>query len=149
MATREYIAAMEERATIQDAHIKDLMKCGPPTTTTATSGAAAASVITGRSNRSSSTTGQQLTKLQSPLATLMMTVSSQALAMTNLTNRVAAGNNKCDGGGGNRALTGEKNPKEIHICTKCKLLVWHKEEKCLEYERNADKRRVGWKSALK
>ena len=53
MATREYIAAMEERSTMQDAHIKDLMERGPPTTIPATDGAAAASVITRGSNRSS------------------------------------------------------------------------------------------------
>ena len=76
MATREYIAAMEERAALQDDHIKDLMECGPPTTIPATDRAAAASVITRGSNYSSSTTGQQLNELQSALATLRMTVSS-------------------------------------------------------------------------
>ena len=148
MATREYITAMEERATMQDAHIEDIMKRGPPTTIPATNRKAAARVITGGSNHSSSTTGQQLTDLQSSLATLMTKVSSQASAMTALTNQVAAGNNKRDGGGGNRARTGDKNPKEKHTCTECKLLVWHKEEKCPEYECNTDKRWAGWKSAL-
>ena len=58
------------------------------------------------------------------------------------------GNTKRDSVGGNRTRTGDKNPKEKHTCTKFKLLVWRKEEKCPEYERNADKRWVGWKSAL-
>ena len=62
-------------------------------------------------NHSSSTTNQKLTKLQSALATLMTKVSSQASAMTALTSQVAAGNNKRDGGGGNRARTGDKKPK--------------------------------------
>ena len=149
MATREYIAAMEERSTMQDAHIKDLMERGPPTTIPATDGAAAAIVITRGSNRSSSTTGQQLTELQSAFATITTTVSSQASEMTALTNQVAAGNNKCDGGGGNRAQTGDKNLKEKYTCTECKLLVWQKEENCPEYEHNAEKCWAGWKSALK
>ena len=148
-ATREYIAAMEERATMQDSHIKDLMKHGSPTTIPATDGTSEASVITGGCNCSSSTTGQQLTELQSAPATLMKTVSSQASAMTSLTNQVAAGNNKCDGGSGNRERTRDKKPKEKHTCTKCKLLVWCEEEKCPEYKRNADKCWAGWKSALK
>ena len=134
---------------MQDAHIKDIMEREPPTTIPVTDGAAAASVITRGSNRISSTTGQQLTELQSALTTLMMTVSYQASAMTALTNQVSEGNNKHDGGGGNREQTGEKNPKEKHTCTKCKLLVWHKEEKCPEYKRNSDKRWAGRKSALK
>ena len=132
IATQKYIAVMEECETLQDAHIRDLMGRGPPTTVTATDGAASVSVITRGRNRSSSTTGQQLNKLQSALATLLTTVSSQALAMTNLTNQVAAGNNKRDGVGRKRTRTGDKNPKEKHTCPKCKLLVWHKEEKCPE-----------------
>ena len=146
MATREYIAAMEERATLQDSHIDDLMERGPTTTIPATDGASAASVITRGSNRSVSTTGHQLNKLQSDLATLITAVSSQASAMTALTNQVAAG--KRDGGGGNGTRTGDKNPKEKHTCTKCKLLVWHKEENCPECERNTDKRWGGSKSEL-
>ena len=97
---------MEERATLQDAHIEDLMGCGPPTTIPDTDGAAAASVITRGGNRSSTTTGQQHNELRSVLATLMMTVSSQALAMTAITNQVAAGNTTRDGIGGNRTRTG-------------------------------------------
>ena len=76
METQEYIAEMEERAMLQDSHIKDLIERGPPTTIPATDRAAAASVITMGSNYSSSTTGQQLNELQSALATLRMTVSS-------------------------------------------------------------------------
>ena len=132
--------------TLQDAHIEDLMERGPPTTIPATDGSAAASMITRGSNLSSSTTGQQLNELQSSLATLMTTVSSQASAMTALANQVTTV--KRDGGGSNRTQTEDKNPKEKHTCTKCKLFVWHKEEKCPEYERNADKRWAGWKSAL-
>ena len=60
IATQEYIAAMEERETLQDAHIKDLMGRGPPDTIPVTNGAAAAIDITKGSHRSSSTTGQQL-----------------------------------------------------------------------------------------
>ena len=56
MATWEYLSAMEERATMQDSHIKDIMERGPPTTIPATDGAAAAIVITRGSNRSSSST---------------------------------------------------------------------------------------------
>ena len=74
--TQEYIAAMEERATLQDDHIEDLMGCGPPTTISATDSASEARVITRVSNRRISTTGQKLNKLQSSLATLLMTVSS-------------------------------------------------------------------------
>ena len=132
IATREYITAMEERATLQDAHIEDR--------------ASAESVITRGSKLSGSTTSQQLNKLHSALATLMTTVSSQALAMTALTYQVATG--KRDGGGGNRKRIRDKKPKEKHTCTKCKLLVWHMEEKCPEYERNTDKRWAVWKSAL-
>ena len=91
---------MEERAALQDAHIEDLMERGPPTTIPATGGAAAASVNTRGSNCSGSTTVQQLNKLQSALATLMTTGSSQASAMTSLTKQVAVV--KRDGGGGNR-----------------------------------------------
>ena len=123
MATREYIAVMEERTTMQYAYIKGLMEHGPPTTIPATDGEAAASVITRGSNRSGSTADQQLKELQSALATLMTTISYQASAMTALTNKMAAGNNKHDGGGRNRAQTGDKNPKDKHTCTKCKLLV--------------------------
>ena len=57
MVTWEYISAMEERATLQDSHIKDLMELGPPTTIPATYGEAAVSVITRGINRSGSTTG--------------------------------------------------------------------------------------------
>ena len=71
MVTWEYIAAMEERATLQDAQIKDIMERGPPTPIPATYGEAAASVITRGSNCSGSTTGQQLNELQAALATLM------------------------------------------------------------------------------
>ena len=104
------------------------MERGPPTTIPATNGAAEASMIMRESNRSGSTTGQQLNKLQSALATLTMTVSSQASAMTAITNQVAAGNTTRDGIGGNRTRTGGGKPKEKHTCPKCKLLLWHKEE---------------------
>ena len=60
IAMQEYIAAMEERATLQDDHIEDLMGCGPPTTISATDSASEASVITRVSNRRISTTGQKL-----------------------------------------------------------------------------------------
>ena len=57
IATQENIAEMEQSATLQDAHIEDLMGCGPPTTIPDTDGAAAASVIMRGGNRSSTTTG--------------------------------------------------------------------------------------------
>ena len=126
ISTQEYIAAMEERVKLQDAHIKDLMGRGPPTTIPSTDGAEAASVITRGSNLSSSTISHKLNDLQSSLATLLTTVSFQASAMTALTNQVAAGNTKRDGVVGNRTRTGDKNPKYKHTCPKCKLLVWHK-----------------------
>ena len=102
IATQEYISTIEERATLQDAHIEDIMGRVPPTTIPANDGTAAASVIMRGSNQSSSTTGQQLNKLQSALATLLTTVSSQASVMTALTNQVAAGITKREGVGGNR-----------------------------------------------
>jgi len=34
-------------------------------------------------------------------------------------------------------------------CPHCKRMVFHKPDRCLELERNADKRRKGWKSNLK
>ena len=125
------------------------MERRPPATIPDTDGASAPSVITRRSNHIVSATGQQLNELQSALATLTTKVSSQASTMTTITNQVTTGHQNRDGGSGKRTLTVGKKPKEKHTCTKCKLLVLHKEEKCPDYEPNADKCLAGWKNELK
>ena len=156
----EYIAALEEKAALQDEHIEELLMHGPPTLVPTTDIAAAASTITSGSSRHSSASSastQHLTKLQASLAAMIKTVATQAAEMTAFTKQVADGASTRDdsrrGDGrktSDRRGDGDKNPPtEKHACPKCKLQVWHKEENCPEYERNSPKRWEGWKSALK
>ena len=42
-----------------------------------------------------------------------------------------------------RGWDGEE--KQRKYCKNCKRMVFHKPDRCLELERNADKRRKGWK----
>ena len=153
---QEYIAALEEKAELQGAHIEELMARNPPATVPATNVAVATITVTVGTSRSSKTSNQ-LTELQSSLATMMKTVATQATAMTALTKKVAEGANRRGDsrrnddrrGGGYRGNNKKyKPPAEKHTCPKCKLQVWHKEENFLEYVRNAHKRWAGWKSAL-
>ena len=55
---QEYIAALEEKVAMQDAHIKKLMARNPTATLPATNVAAATSTITGGGSRSSKTSTQ-------------------------------------------------------------------------------------------
>ena len=153
----EYIAALEEKAALQDEHIEELLAYSPPALVPTTDVAAAASTITSGSSRHSSARTQQLTELQAYLAAMIKTVATQAAAMTALTKQVANGaSTRDDGRRGDGRRTSDrrgngdkKPPTEKHACPKCKLQVWHKEENCPEYERNSHKRWAGWKSALK
>ena len=52
---QEYIYALEEKVSMQDTHIEDLMACNPPATVPATNVAASTSTTTGGSSRSSKT----------------------------------------------------------------------------------------------
>ena len=133
---QEYISALEEKAALQNAHIKELMAHNLPTTVPATDVAAATSTITGGTSRSSKTSSQ-LTELQSSLVEMMKTVATQATAMTALTKQVAEGANRrgesrrnyVRRGGGRRGNDNkDKPPEEKHTLPKCKLQVWHKEE---------------------
>ena len=156
----EYIAALEEKAALQDEHIEELLAHGPPTLVPTTDIAATASTITSESSRHSSASSastQQLTELQASLAAMIKTVTTQAAAITALTKQVADGASTREDrrrGDGRRTSVrrgdrDKKPPTEKHACPKCKLQVWHKEENCPEQERNSQKRWAGWKSALK
>ena len=144
---QEYITALEEKAEMQDAHIEKLMARNPPATVPATDIAAATSTITGGTSHSSKTS-TQITELQSSLAAIIKTVATQATAMTALTKQVAEGANRHSNSRGNDERKGsgrfgdnnkDKPPSKKHTCPKCKLQVWHKEENCPDFARNAHK----------
>ena len=84
VTAQEYIAALEEKAVMQDAYIKDIMARNPPATVPATDVAAATRTITRGTIRSSKNI-TQITELQSSLAAMMKTVTTQAAGMTSLT----------------------------------------------------------------
>ena len=143
----EYIAALEEKAALQDNRIEELLARGPPTLVPTTDVAAAARKITSGASRHSSASTQKLIKPQSSLAAMMNTVTMQAEAMTALTKQVAnVAITRDDGRRGNGHRNGDrrgnkekKPPAEKHACPKCKLQVWHEEENCPEYDCNAHK----------
>ena len=147
VTAQEYIATLEEKAAMQDAHIENLTSRNPPATVPATDVAAATITITGGTSRSSKTS-TRLTKLQSSLAAMMKTVATQATAMTALIKRVVEGANRrgnsrrnddCIGGGRRGNDNKDKPPAEKHTCPNCKLQVWHKEENCPEHAHNFHK----------
>ena len=151
VTAQEYIATLEEKAAMQDAHVEKIMAHNPPATVPATNVAAATSTITGGGSRSSKTS-TQITQLQSSLAAMMKAVATQATAMTALTKQVAEGANRRGNsrqnddhrGGGRRGDDNkDKPPAEKQTCPKCKLQVWYKEENFLEYARNANKQWAG------
>ena len=132
---QEYIAALEEKAAMQDSHFKELMARNPPATVPATDVAAATRTIT-RGTSHSSKNITQITELQSSLTATMKTVAMQATEMTALTKQVAEGANRrsysrrnddCRGGGCRGDNNKYKPPAEKHTFPKCKLQVWHKE----------------------
>ena len=126
---QEYIAALEEKAAMQDAHIEELMARNPPVTVPATNVAAATSTITWGTSRSRKTS-TQLTELQSSLSAMLNTVATQATAITALTKQVGESANRRGDSrrndyhrGGSRRVDDNKNkpPAEKHTCPKCKL----------------------------
>ena len=130
----EYIAALEEKAALQDKHIEELLAHGPSTLMPTTDITTAASTITSGSSRHSSASSastQQLTKLQAFLAAMINTVAMQAAAMTSFTKEVADGVSTRDYGrqsdgrrtSDRRGDGDKKPPKEKHACPKCKLQV--------------------------
>ena len=140
----EYIAALEERLSIQDRKIKELENHSrtvsiPPTDTSA------ASTISGISSQSS---GSRVDEMKAAMQKMSETVSSQETLVAYFTKHIA---NNGGGGGGSNGGDGGKPTvkKDNHKCKKCKKMVWHKEEDFLEYERNTHKRWVAWESALK